>query len=141
MINNLLLIDDDYDSLYISKRMFKKVGFANHIITLSNGKQGIEYFEKLAVGTEQMVPELIFSDSNMPVMNGLEFVEEYTCRFADRFPFVKICIVSALVDPDYKAKALTYPSVVEVIEKPIRRPDLDRLKKLEGLRQYFDGTY
>ncbi|WP_247236523.1 response regulator transcription factor [Telluribacter sp. SYSU D00476] len=139
MIRDLLIIDDDPSSLYVLKMMVNKGRFADNVITLRNGKEAIEYFERLAAGEEQVAPELVFSDINMPVMNGLEFVAEYSRRFAHLFPAIKICIVSALIDSDERARALNYSSVIDVSQKPILLQDLDRLRGLEGIRKYFIG--
>ncbi len=64
----ILLIDDDQDEWELMKDVFTETKIKNTLLCFADGKQAINY---LRTTTEQ--PFLIFSDINMPGMNGLEF--------------------------------------------------------------------
>jgi len=64
----VLVLDDSKVMLRILKNVLVKVGITN-IITATNGSEGLDEFNKCNF-------DLILTDWNMPVMNGLEFVKE-----------------------------------------------------------------
>ena len=68
MMKSVLLVDDARTILLSVGDIFKKENFK--VETASNGK------EALALLNQGLKPDLIISDVNMPVMNGIEFVRE-----------------------------------------------------------------
>lgn len=66
----VLAIDDDDTLLFIMKRFLNKTGRVSEIRTASNGQEGLKVLED-----DSWVPDLIFLDINMPVMNGWDFLE------------------------------------------------------------------
>lgn len=68
---NVLLVDDDLDDQEIFKEALQKVDPDIHIEFADNG---IEAVKKLESGDG--LPDVIFSDINMPLMNGTQLLEE-----------------------------------------------------------------
>jgi CheY-like chemotaxis protein len=66
----LLLEDDRVDAMAI-KMVLRKLKVTNPLVIKSNGEEGLDYLRDKA--SEK--PCLIFTDINMPVMNGLEFIK------------------------------------------------------------------
>jgi CheY-like chemotaxis protein len=65
----IFLVDDDEDDIYIFKDIvYNKIDLPINVITSSNG------FECLKL-LENMIPDIIFLDINMPVMGGIECLE------------------------------------------------------------------
>jgi len=137
MIKNLLIIDDDLLTQKMLTMTINKYIFAQNIRTMSNGKEGVDYFKELANRKCLDVPDLVFLDINMPVMNGWEFLEEFTERYECLFPSVKICVLTSSVDSADSEKALSYPSVLMFISKPIRVEEINKLKSHEELKYFF----
>lgn len=130
------MIDDDDISLKIVTLTVKRYHFAQHIFTLKNGKEGIAYLEDL-VAMEKAPPSLIFLDINMPVMDGWEFLEEYTRRFENNFPHTSICMLTSSLDPKDQEKASCYPNVIAFISKPIILDNMAMLRSHPRLRYFF----
>jgi DNA-binding NarL/FixJ family response regulator len=91
-----ILIGDDHEHAREAMRMiiesdptFKIVGEAK------NGQEVIQL-------TEQIMPDLILMDINMPVVNGLQA----TGIIKERFPYVKIVIVTVSDDASDLFEAL-----------------------------------
>lgn len=71
-LDKVFLIDDDSINNYISENIIKKSGITDSIKVYLNGQDALETLEK-----SNNTPELILVDINMPVMDGLEFLEQY----------------------------------------------------------------
>ena len=68
---NILLVEDDrVDSMTI-RRALEEVEINNHLDTVSNGEEALAYL----LSAENELPALILLDLNMPMMNGMEFMQ------------------------------------------------------------------
>ncbi len=71
-LDKVFLIDDDKINNYISESIIKKSGITDTIKVYLNGQDALDTLEDAKEN-----PELILVDINMPVMDGLEFLEHY----------------------------------------------------------------
>lgn len=131
MINNLLIIEDEEDTIGILKRLLSANHFAKNIHVLRNGREGIDYFESLASDTHGTAPELILLDIFMPHMNGWDFLEWFTIRHKHDFPNTSVCMITASDDPQYQKQASRYSCVVELIQKPLSKQHLSYLRNFQ----------
>jgi CheY-like chemotaxis protein len=67
-MKRVLLIEDDFKIRMLLKRLLEKK-FRLTVYEADNGLNGLEVYRTQS-------PELIFLDVGMPVMNGVEFLEE-----------------------------------------------------------------
>jgi len=68
---NILLVEDDrVDSMTI-RRALQEVEINNRLDTVSNGEEALAYL----LSAENELPALILLDLNMPMMNGMEFMQ------------------------------------------------------------------
>ncbi|MGJ8738121.1 response regulator, partial [Zobellia laminariae] len=65
---DILIIEDDEVTNFISKTKLNSLGFQN-ISVVTNGQLGINYLK------ENDCPDLILLDINMPILDGWEFLE------------------------------------------------------------------
>jgi CheY-like chemotaxis protein len=72
--SKVLFIDDDFITTNICQRMMKLVQFADEFVSTSDGQKAREYL--MANGAA--MPDVIFVDLHMTVMNGWEFLDWYT---------------------------------------------------------------
>ena len=63
----IVMIDDDVDMHFIYQKVFENLGMAANLRLFENGSEALEFLEHSARETR-----LIFSDMNMPVMDGLK---------------------------------------------------------------------
>jgi CheY-like chemotaxis protein len=68
---SILYIDDDEEDREIFKEALRAIDPSIICNAVSDGKQGLNTLEELVV-----VPDFIFVDVNMPVMNGKQFLKE-----------------------------------------------------------------
>jgi CheY-like chemotaxis protein len=88
---HVVLIDDDEIDVEAVRRSFRAYGLKNPITAFSNGAEAIralrgEFGKQLAV-----TPHLVLLDLNMPMMNGIEFLDEVR-----RDPNLRSTIIFAL---------------------------------------------
>ncbi len=67
----VLFIDDDFITISICERMMKFTRFTNEFISKRDGLQAKEYL----LTNSAALPNIIFVDLHMTVMNGWEFLE------------------------------------------------------------------
>lgn len=121
---NLLVIDDDDINIFIIKKIVEKTGFDIDMVSKSNGQQAIDYI-KNAIDANEVLPNLILIDINMPVMNGWEFIEAYQ-KLGIEMP-VDLYILSSSVYENDIEKTKSYDSVKGFISKPL---SMERLTEL-----------
>lgn len=68
-MSKILVVDDSRAMRMIVKRTLRQAGFGGHEIT--EAEHGQDALDKIAANA----PDLILSDWNMPVMNGMELLE------------------------------------------------------------------
>lgn len=78
MNHTMLFIEDDEDDVYVIETSLDRAGIQESRHVVQNGKMAVEYFESLASAgnlAQDLYPKIIFLDLNMPLMNGLEFLQ------------------------------------------------------------------
>lgn len=123
-VETCCIIDDDPIFIYGTKRIMKEIDFCEEIIIYNNGQEALEGLGKIS-NLGQKVPEVIFLDLNMPVMNGWEFLDEITKLPSNNLEKTLIYIISSSVDPRDLEKVKNYKSVNNYILKPITPSDLE----------------
>jgi CheY-like chemotaxis protein len=68
----ILLVEDDHVDIMTIRRALKEIAVANPVVTVENGEMALSYLRDAASAR----PCIIFLDLNMPIMNGLEFLQE-----------------------------------------------------------------
>jgi CheY-like chemotaxis protein len=115
------LIDDDNIYQYTARVMLESTGLTKQIKSFYNGREAISYFEDPRNIDEGTLPDVIFLDINMPVMNGWEFLEEYT-KIQPRLPKpIVVYVVSSSVDSTDMQKSRSFESVTDYLVKPVNR--------------------
>ncbi|MGB3142996.1 MAG: response regulator [Maribacter sp.] len=125
-VNTCCIIDDDPIFIYGTKRIMKEVDFAENILVYNNGEEAIEGISQISEAEEKL-PEVIFLDLNMPIMNGWEFLEEFEKLPNPNLKKTIIYIISSSVDPRDLERVKNYRQVNNYILKPITPNDLETI--------------
>ena len=74
-VGSIFIVDDDPITVFGIKKVLKPVANCEDVQIFQNGK---EAFDALVERTEsgECIPEVIFLDINMPIMDGWDFLEE-----------------------------------------------------------------
>jgi CheY-like chemotaxis protein len=114
-LNCILLVDDNHDDNVFHQIILKNIDIVNRIDVVLNGVEALAYLKK----ENQIPPELIFLDINMPRMNGWEFLEQYKHLAAHQKARVVIIILTTSANPDDIKKAKEIEEVTGFETKPL----------------------
>lgn len=116
----VLLIDDDRIYQFTTQKGMQVANLSVNIISYLNGADAFEYIEK-AAKHEADVPGIIFLDINMPVMNGIEFLEAFE-GIKDKFtPEIPIYVVSSSADSRDTDAISLFSTVKGYLVKPVQQ--------------------
>lgn len=134
-IKTILLVDDDATSMFIIKTTLHHMNVADQLREAYDGQQAINYLVThqhilLDNPQESYIPLFILLDLNMPIMNGFEFLYEFTTRHKKLAEQIPICILSSSAASKDIEQAQAYP-IAGFITKPLRKETfLSLLEKL-----------
>jgi CheY-like chemotaxis protein len=101
------------------------------VLVAENGEQALHTFDQMCSTLESVAcPRLILLDMNMPVLNGLAFMEAYAQMPLAKPPIVVVMLTTSLHPIDL-ARAQQLP-IAGFLTKPLTRE-----KVLELLQEHF----
>lgn len=121
---NVLLIDDNDIDNFINERMITTSSFAQKVV-VKNSAEGALGYLKSSIENSDELPEVIFLDLNMPVMDGFGFLDEYD-KFDDAVKKqCHVVVLSSSISSEDINRASTNPYVERYINKPLSEKYLD----------------
>lgn len=120
------IVDDDPIYVFGTRRIMEIAGYSERFLVFKNGREAIEGLISL-ISSGSKLPEVIFLDLNMPVMDGWDFLDEFGKLAVDGH--IVVYVLSSSIDPADTVRAKEYGSVKEYLVKPLT---LDRLKEIMG---------
>jgi len=114
----ILLVEDEEINNYIAIRLIQKVMPGAAVTSCLHGKQAIELLTEIKHDSSKL-PDIILLDINMPVMNGWEFLDEFTRLKIDPESKCAIFVLSSSVFSEDINRAREYPEVKDFICKPL----------------------
>jgi len=125
-----MLIDDNEIDNIINEKMLESTGFAERIQVYTNGMSALEFFKNLERDknlNRDIVPDFIFLDINMPLMDSFQFLQEFNNLNKVIIKDCKIAILTTSINPSDKEESLKNEYVVDFINKPLTKKSLDKL--------------
>lgn len=119
--DGILLAEDDRLDQKSVERAFQELQITNRLVIAKNGKEALNHLES----SGESYPRLILLDLNMPVMNGVEFLQ--AIKKDDALKVIPVVVLTtSKEDKDiiesyklgaagYMIKPVDYKSFVEVI--------------------------
>lgn len=129
MFNLVLLVDDNDTDNFISKRIIEITKFAKRVEVKNSGKSALEYLEREQNNPENL-PEIIFLDINMPIVDGFVFLFEFE-MFAETLK--NKCRIVILSSSDNKRdieKIVDNEYVIKFVTKPLTESLLGEIKRM-----------
>ena len=123
---DICLIDDDRIYQFAAKKTLEATGMAGNVITFFNGQDAITYLESHLTDSSS-IPDVIFLDINMPIMNGWQFLEAYKELTKKLAKHVTVYMVSSSIDEYDIKKSKEYQSVSDYVLKPVNKEKFRQL--------------
>ncbi|HEY4786728.1 MAG TPA: response regulator [Bacteroidales bacterium] len=130
-IDTLYLVDDDDIFQLLASEVINSTNLVNKIKVFSNGQEAIKFLESVRDEPDKL-PEVIFLDLFMPVLDGWGFLEKYVQLKSRLNKKIIIYIVSSSIDPIDIQRAKSISEVTDYIIKPITRE-----KFLASIKEMF----
>lgn len=127
-LSGILLIDDDADDNYFHKMVIDDMNVAQYVEETASGFEALAFLKK----ENQIPPDLVFLDINMPKMSGWEFLEEHSKLDKSQQAKVIIIMLSSTKDPEDVKKAAAFPETIDFNYKPLTEQALSKI-----LEDYF----
>ena len=120
MSKKILLVDDDTAMTYLNKLMLKENTINCQMDECLNGSEALAYIKNT-----QSLPDIILMDINMPVMDGLQFLEEFNHQETVQPPFV--FMLSSSDKEMEQCKKKSYPFVKGYFQKPLTESHIQEM--------------
>ncbi|MEM7618562.1 MAG: response regulator [Pseudomonadota bacterium] len=122
-MKTILIIEDNEADQFLGEMTISSVRPDLQILKAMDGKEALEILSE-----QDIEPDLILLDINMPRMNGHEFLNAFTDENSREIPVV-VMLTSSDQERD-KEQAMAYRCVKDYLLKPIKKENIDRLEEL-----------
>lgn len=124
-----MLIDDNEIDNLINQKMIEASSITENIYTHTGAKSAIEFLknmEKVQMA-DQVLPDVIFLDIDMPLMDGFQFLDE----FANLTPITRkkcrIIMLTSSINPQDFNRAKKYENVKLYLNKPLSHDSIVKI--------------
>ncbi|MFD3001610.1 two-component system response regulator [Pontibacter toksunensis] len=117
----IYIIDDDHLSTFLTMNMLSLEDATHDISTFLIAADALEALQEVH---EDNVPELMFVDLNMPVMDGWDFLNALAPMAHRLRERCSIYVLTSSLDVSDTLRLKDYPFVAGLIQKPIRSEDI-----------------
>jgi len=120
----LLLVDDSDDDAFFFTRIIHKSGASCSVQHLPNGAQALQFLQHVLRSRFEGLPQVIFLDLKLPVLNGFEVLEWIRAQTFP--PEMRVIILSGSERQEDKDRAAQL-GATDYLVKPIKVDELQRL--------------
>jgi len=127
---SVMLIDDNEIDNLINQKMIEAAAVAENIYTHTGAKSAIEFLrnmEKLQLA-DQVLPDIIFLDIDMPLMDGFQFLDEFEKLGNPAKKKCAIIMLTSSINPQDFSRSKKYPNVKRYLNKPLSHESIVTLE-------------
>lgn len=126
---SILIIDDDEINNLICLKVIKDYNGDYDVVSITNATDGLGHMQQQIEFGPDSLPDLIFLDINMPLMNGWDFMMEYRKMMSGVDKDIKLFVLTSSQYYQDAELANQYSEVKQLITKPLTSEILDEIEK------------
>lgn len=130
-VEKVLIVDDDPTNNFICTKIISIANFARDVHGCLSAAEALEYLQERKSSPESL-PDLIFLDINIPIMNGWKFLDEYKSLLPYFNKKIILFMLSSSVHKEDIKRARGYDEVADYVSKPLT---VDTLRMIDS--NYF----
>ncbi|KSA14573.1 response regulator [Maribacter dokdonensis] len=123
------IIDDDDISKYVMKRYLKQLS-ASRIVDFPDSLQPLKFIQDNVNAIEDL-PDVIFLDLHMPILNGFDFIRDFQQVTSKINKKIKIVMLTSSINAEDVEIAKSFPEISNYFIKPIKHRDLEKIMDVE----------
>ncbi|WP_405207375.1 response regulator [Aquimarina sp. LLG6339-5] len=128
-LKKILLVDDSKATNFFNKTMILRTDCVEEVVVATNGENALHDIQKGSI------PEIIFLDLNMPVMNGWEFLEQFDKLSDSCKNSIIVILLGAKLSEEQERKLTSFSQVMEFRDKMLTKEIV-----LEIVSTYFKNA-
>jgi CheY-like chemotaxis protein len=125
----VMLIDDNEIDNLINQKMIEAASITENIYPHTGAKSAIEFLknmERLDVA-EKVLPDVIFLDIDMPLMDGFQFLDEFEKLNDNTKKKCRIVMLTSSINPQDFNRSKKYDNVKLYLNKPLSHDSIQKL--------------
>lgn len=122
-----MLVDDDEHTNFLNKTIIRHAKFADEVRAELSASDALSYIND---GKEEGdLPELIFLDINMPLMDGWDFIKKYS-ELSLNGSTPKVIMLTSSINPKDEQRAADIKEITGFRSKPLSHEVLEDIYDL-----------
>jgi CheY-like chemotaxis protein len=98
-LRSVLLVDDDPTNNFLNQRLLRRLNVADQVVVAENGQEALHLLQPANPNAPApSFPALILLDIQMPIMNGIEFLQAYQLLPLAQRRHTTVVVLSTSVD-------------------------------------------
>ncbi|MEJ2005846.1 MAG: response regulator [Cyclobacteriaceae bacterium] len=123
----VMLIDDSEIDIFISKKILEVNHFSRDIVSTTSPREALDMLKTARNGS---IPELIFLDLNMPVIDGFRFLSEFADLPKSVRDQIGIVVLTSSENDLDRDMASQSTSVIEYVSKPLTEEKVSKIRRM-----------
>ena len=118
---SVMLIDDNAIDNLINQKMIEACSFSERITCFSGGLSALDFLKNIDKGglSDELIPEIIFLDINMPYLDGFQFLEQFELLSELTKSKIKVLVLTSSLSQADMERAEQHPRILKFVNKPL----------------------
>lgn len=114
----VMLVDDNEIDNIINEKIIESNQFSDEILVYQTGQDALDFLKENEHNVNKL-PDIIFLDINMPIMDGFQFLDEFEKCNSIIHGKCKIIMLSSSISPKDIDRAASRIHVKKYLNKPL----------------------